>query len=133
MVTMYQYRQSTTRLAAILVVDAVIGLCMWFTPIGKVFDVVLALALLGLIVGYFTQRISVEGSTVALTTGILSQKTTEIPLGKINAVTVKRGMFGRIFGYGTLTILTGNDTSGIKFVGLDRPDEVKRRLKQLQS
>jgi uncharacterized membrane protein YdbT with pleckstrin-like domain len=99
-VTMQQYRQSTTRLAAILTIDAVIGLCVWFTPIGKVFDVVLAFALLGLIVGYFTQRISAEGSTVALTTGILTQKTTEIPLGKINTVTVKRGIFGRILGYG---------------------------------
>ncbi len=131
--TYYQYRQSVGRLGGIIVIDALIGLCLWFTPIGKILDVVLALALLGLIVGYFTQSITIEDNMVTLTKGIISQKTTEIPLNKINSVTIQRGLFGHMFDFGTLIIATGNDTTGIKFVGLDRPNIVKRRLKNSQS
>lgn len=131
--TYYQYRQSIGRLVGIIIIDALIGLFLWFTPIGKILDVVLGIALLGLIVGYFTQSITIEDNMVTLTKGILSQKTTEIPLDKINSVTIRRGLFGHMFDFGTLIISTGNDTSGIKFVGLDRPNIVKRRLKNTRS
>lgn len=125
----HEYRQSKTRLIALLVIESLIALYLWFTLLGRYLDVLILVALIALVLSYFFQHITIDTNTVTLTTGLLAQNTTEIPLTKINTVMVKRGLFGRAFNYGNLVIFTGNDSSGIKFRGLDRPDEVKRLLK----
>lgn len=125
----HEYRQSKSRLIALLVFDALIALCLLPTLLGRYIDVLILAALIALVLTYFFQHITIDPSTVTLTTGLFAQNSTEIPLAKINTVVVKRGIFGRALNYGNLVIFTGNDKSGIKFRGLDRPDEVKRLLK----
>jgi hypothetical protein len=46
----------------------------------------------------------------------------------VNNVEVNISLSGRLFGYGKITILTGNDREGIEFNGINRPKELRRLI-----
>lgn len=126
---MHKYRQSSNRLIGFLVIELILGLLFARVPIHVIstpFFILLALYQIG---SYLTETITVNKDEVLLKTGLLSQKTMEVPLQKINSVAIHRGILARILNYGTIAIFTGNDVSGIKFRGIDDPEGLKRRLK----
>jgi uncharacterized membrane protein YdbT with pleckstrin-like domain len=126
----FEYRQSKKRLMVAIGINVLLGLFLWRgVALGLYLIWLPALFVLLSLISYFYQHITIDGDAITLTAGLFAQSTTEIPLDKINAVTVRRGLLGQALGYGNLVIFTGNDKSGIKFAGLDQPDEVKRLLK----
>ena len=64
-----------------------------------------------------TQRFYVEE-------GILSKSQREIPLNKINDLTMRQSILQRIFGSGNIILLTGNDV-GIALKDIDNPEQFK--------
>jgi len=52
-----------------------------------------------------TTEMAVTNKRVIIKTGLISRKTLEMALGKIETVAVDQGIMGRIFGFGTITVV----------------------------
>lgn len=97
-------------------------------------DIVLTFLLIGLllipihILAYISNKFMITKNSVILKRGILSSDTVEIPFTKINSITIKQGPLGKMFGYGDILIMTGNDVSGIPFKGIANPEQVKAKI-----
>ena len=79
---------------------------------------------------HYNLEFAVTSKRVIFKKGIISRKTEEHLLDKIETVTVNQGIFGRIFGYGTV-VVTGTGTSSTKLKDLDNPLKVKRSIEEL--
>ena len=64
--------------------------------------------------------------------GIIGRKTNEIKLTSIETVEVDQGVFGRIFGYGSVKI-TGRGISDLVFRNVDNPLTVKRNIESIHN
>lgn len=62
--------------------------------------------------------------------GLISKSKNEIPLNKINDVSLRQGIIQRFCGTGTVLILTGNDTPTL-ISGIDKPDFFREKLSAL--
>jgi uncharacterized membrane protein YdbT with pleckstrin-like domain len=74
----------------------------------------------------------VTNKRVILKTGIISRKTEEMKLTSIETVELDQGLWGRIFGFGTLKV-TGRGISDLVFKGIDDPMAVKRQIESISS
>jgi uncharacterized membrane protein YdbT with pleckstrin-like domain len=65
-------------------------------------------------------------------TGLFSRKTLEMNLNKIETVNVDQSIFGRLLGYGTITII---GTGGTKesFPDIDNATEFRKRFQEVSS
>lgn len=96
-----------------------------------IFDAMLSIFFIGFVTGilhlieYLSGSLTVGDKYVKVKTGFLSNDEKEIPYTKINSVSVKQDIIGKILNYGSVIIYTGNDVSGIAFSNLDNPSEVK--------
>ncbi|MDP3702552.1 MAG: PH domain-containing protein [Hylemonella sp.] len=79
----------------------------------------------------FTEQ-GVTNKRVILKTGIISRKTEEMKLTSIETVELDQGLWGRIFGFGTLKV-TGRGISDLVFKGIDDPMAVKRQIESISS
>ena len=77
-----------------------------------------------------SEKLTIGEKHLKLKTGILSNNEVEVPYAKINTISVKQGLFGKMLNFGAIVIYTGNDTSGIVFNQLDNPSEIKREIQQ---
>jgi uncharacterized membrane protein YdbT with pleckstrin-like domain len=59
--------------------------------------------------------------------GLFSKYSTEIPLNKVNDVSLKQSFFQRVVGSGTVTVYTGNDLS-TSFENISRPDQFRNAI-----
>lgn len=71
-----------------------------------------------------TKHYVVTSNRVYVEHGILAKMKKEIPLAKINDVTVTQGILQRMFGSGNIVILTGNDNPLI-IKDIDKPEDFK--------
>lgn len=100
-------------------------------------DLMLMCVLIGFITmpihlfGYFNQSLTLAEKSLILKTGILSSHVNDIRYSKINSIVVSQGILGSIFGYGTITIFTGNDVNGIQFMNVDNPGRLKAEIDNL--
>lgn len=60
--------------------------------------------------------------------GILSKRVLDSSLGRINDVETKQSMFGRMFDYGDVYILTGSSQSINDLLGIDQPFQFKQAM-----
>lgn len=74
----------------------------------------------------------VTNKRVILKRGIISRKTEEMKLASIETVEIDQGIFGRIFGFGTVKI-TGRGISDLVFKGIDDPMSVKRQIESVSN
>ncbi len=58
----------------------------------------------------------VTNKRVILKTGVVMRRVTELVLVKCEAVQVRQGLLGRIFGYGTITVTTGGAVNCYHYV-----------------
>jgi uncharacterized membrane protein YdbT with pleckstrin-like domain len=65
--------------------------------------------------------------------GILSKRSLDSSLGNINDVEMKQSMFGRMFDFGDINILTASDMSVNDLHGIDQPFHFKRALLQAKA
>lgn len=62
--------------------------------------------------------------------GVITKRTLDSSLGKVNDVELRQSMFGRMFDYGDINILTGSYQAVNDLHGIDKPYEFKKALMQ---
>ena len=65
---------------------------------------------------------------VVLEEGILSRRSMDASLGKINNVEHRQTLWGRILGFGEVEIDTASETGATRFLGISRPLDFKREI-----
>ena len=79
----------------------------------------------------FTE-LGVTNKRVVLKKGIISRKTEEMKLTSIETVEINQGIWGRIFGFGTVKV-TGRGISDVVFERIDDPMAVKRQIESVSN
>jgi uncharacterized membrane protein YdbT with pleckstrin-like domain len=112
----------------------------WFAWVPMVLLVILGLVTFGItwifaLYEYLRLKFLEQGVTnkrVILKKGIVSRKTDEMKIKSIETVEIDQGIFGRIFGFGTVRV-TGRGISDVVFAGIDDPMEVKRQIESVSN
>jgi len=66
---------------------------------------------------------------VIFKTGIVSIKTSEIKIDKIESIQIEQTFWGRIFGYGNICF-SGTGTAKVEFFNVDNPWQIKPRIEE---
>ena len=74
----------------------------------------------------------ITNKRVIIKTGIFSRKTFEMNLNKIESVNVDQSIFGRMFGYGTITII-GTGGTRESFPSIGDAVEFRKRFQEVSS
>lgn len=86
----------------------------------------LGIMVLNMVVRLRTTRYEVHGWGVAVASGWLGRSRVECRYEKVTDVSVTQGVWGRIFGFGTIRINTaGGAEAPVNFAGVRAPDQVK--------
>ena len=64
--------------------------------------------------------------------GLISRRTQEVSLNKIEEITLRQSVSGRVFGYGQLT-LRGTGVGVIELPNLDRPIDVRKIIENAKA
>ncbi len=84
-----------------------------------------ALILLNHLVVLWTTEIAVTTYRFVFKKGFISRSTQEVSLNKIEEIVLEQSVWGRVFGYGKLTI-RGTGVGVIELPNVDNPIEVRR-------
>jgi uncharacterized membrane protein YdbT with pleckstrin-like domain len=76
-----------------------------------------------------TDEFVITNKRVIVKTGLISRKTLEMNLSKIESVNVDQSVFGRIFGYGTIGIIGTGGTREV-FSMIANPMEFRKRFQE---
>ena len=106
-----------------MIVWIVVGLATSAMLIGIPF---LIMGIYGVIAYYYTE-FAVTNKTVLAKSGIISRKTDELQLKKIEGCDVKQGIFGRMLGYGDI-VVSGTGSQQVVFWNIDNPLAVKKQI-----
>ena len=79
----------------------------------------------------FTEQ-GVTNKRVILKTGIIGRKTEEMKLSSIETVEIDQGVWGRLFGFGTVKV-TGRGISDVVYKGMADPMAVKRQIESVSN
>ena len=105
-------KEADTKTGAIVgCIPFVVGLAIWFVRWIRV----------------NTSEFAVTSKRVVIKLGVMRRKTLELLLRQVEAIEVEQGFMGRIFGYGTITLV---GTGGTKepFHGIAHPLEFRRQV-----
>ncbi|HEY0262124.1 MAG TPA: PH domain-containing protein [Chitinophagales bacterium] len=72
----------------------------------------------------------ITNKRVVIKQGLISRKTFEMNLSKIESVNVDQSLFGRLFGYGSITII-GTGGTRETFNDIYKPIEFRRHFQEL--
>lgn len=77
-----------------------------------------------------TSEFAITNKRIIIKVGLISRRTIEMNLQKIESVNVNQGIFGRMFGYGTVTVI---GTGGTKeaFHAITNPMEFRKQFQHL--
>jgi uncharacterized membrane protein YdbT with pleckstrin-like domain len=78
----------------------------------------------------YTDEFAITNKRVIIKTGLVSRKTVELNLSKIESVNVDQTIMGRIFGFGTITII-GIGGTREPFVNIRKPLEFRKKFQEL--
>jgi uncharacterized membrane protein YdbT with pleckstrin-like domain len=78
----------------------------------------------------YTDEFAITNKRVIIKTGLISRKTVELNLSKIESVNVDQTIMGRIFGFGTITII-GIGGTREAFVNIRKPLEFRKKFQEL--
>ena len=76
-----------------------------------------------------TSEFAVTSRRVIIKVGLISRRTVELKLEKIESVGVDQTIFGRIFGYGTI-VLKGTGGTNEPFRGIARPLDFRKAVNE---
>lgn len=104
-----------------------------FQPINETPFVILAFVLflgsfvwfVGRLINKWTTEQVITNKKVFIKQGLIRRNTKEIPKNKVETLSVKQGILGRILGYGELEF-TGTGITGFRFDYVSNPTKVKR-------
>lgn len=113
----------------VLIVGAVI------TVICFIINVVLGLLWLIIfyrawIISYCTTHLCLTNKRVYGVTGLIKRTELDMPLDKVNTITISKGLFGSILGYGNVSIKSFGD--GWTFMRIKNAQEIKKLFYELQ-
>ena len=111
--------------------SAWLPMAMWIVLAIPTLGLTLILALYEYLRLKFTEQ-GVTNKRVILKRGIISRKTEEMKLTSIETVEIDQGIFGRIFGFGTVKI-TGRGISDFMFKRINDPIAVKRQIESVSN
>ena len=78
-------------------------------------------------VSFFTTEFGLTDRRVIAKTGALRRESIEILLGKVESISVKQPIVGRLLGYGTIVVV-GTGGTKQKFPNIADPMELRRRV-----
>lgn len=78
----------------------------------------------------YTDEFAVTNRRVIVKTGLISRRTLEMNLNKIESVNVDQSIFGRILGYGTITII-GTGGTRESFPDISNPLKFRKKFQEL--
>ena len=88
--------------------------------------------LIGHLIMLWTTEIVVTSFRFVYKTGLISRKTQEVSLNKIEEITLTQSVWGRLFGYGQL-ILRGTGVGIIELPNLDDPIHVRKIIENAKA
>ncbi|MCL2194725.1 MAG: PH domain-containing protein [Oscillospiraceae bacterium] len=95
--------------------------------LGLIFIPLMTLRTINLL--FFT-RLGFTNRRVLGKTGIFRRRVVDCPLNQVRKIAVSKGVLGRVFGYGTVTISTANER--VKFKYITNPEVFRDKLAQAQ-
>lgn len=98
-----------------------------FICVGAPFVALALLAMLRLVIVYFTHEFVLTNKRIVIKTGLLSRNTFEVLLTKVEGIGVSQPLFGRIFGYGSI-VITGTGGAKQIFRGMKKPVEFRELI-----
>lgn len=78
----------------------------------------------------YSDEFAITNRRIIVKTGLISRKTFEMNLSKIESVNVDQGILGRILGYGTIRIVGSGGTKEI-FPDIKKPLEFRKKFQEL--
>ena len=128
-------------LAGTIVVWILAALSVVYIPYTFDFDVGGILALILLVVSlvplftalyrishWWREQYVVTSYRIIQVEGLMNRRTFDSALEKVNDVVTSQSLFGRLFNYGTINIVTGSDAAINEIIGVSNPFEFKRVL-----
>lgn len=82
------------------------------------------------LIDLYTDQFAITNKRVVIKTGLISRKTVELNLSKIESVNVDQTVMGRIFGFGSITII-GIGGTREAFVNIRKPLEFRKKFQEL--
>ena len=82
------------------------------------------------LISYFTTSLCITNKRVYGATGLIKRSELDMPIDKINAITISKGLLGSILGYGNVSIKSYGD--GWTFMRVKNAQELKRIVYELQ-
>ncbi len=101
----------------------------WFVASGFVLGTFI---MLNHLIILWTTEIAVTTYRFVYKTGLISRNTQEVSLNKIEEITLRQSVWGRIFGYGRL-VLRGTGVGVIELPNIDDPIDVRRAIEQAKA
>jgi uncharacterized membrane protein YdbT with pleckstrin-like domain len=83
------------------------------------------------IIDWFTSEFAVTNKRIMIKVGLISRRTLEMNLAKVESVNVDQSILGRILGYGNITII-GTGGTREPFYRISRPLDFRKAVQQLQ-
>ncbi len=108
---------------------AVLGLAAFALSWIAASVVLLVALILGLncYIRFITSEFAVTDRRVLIKTGLVRRHTLELLLGRVETVGVDQGIFGRIWDYGTITVIGTGGTREL-FPGIAKPLEFRKAV-----
>lgn len=100
------------------------GWRLWLTPL---FPLVGAVDLWQAVATRRSMIFNVTNKHICIQTGIVSQAQIEMPINRINDISIEQSLCGRVFDYGTV-IIEGNNRHCIRLEWLGAPNRLRRLL-----
>jgi uncharacterized membrane protein YdbT with pleckstrin-like domain len=82
------------------------------------------------IINKYTDEFAITNKRIIVKTGLISRRTLEMNLSKIESVNVDQGILGRILGYGTIRIIGTGGTKEV-FPKINEPLQFRRKFQEL--
>ena len=82
------------------------------------------------LIDWFTNEFAITNKRVIVKTGLIKRETLETNLSKIESINVDQSILGRIFGYGTITIIGTGGTRN-SFYKIRQPLEFRKKFQEL--
>lgn len=78
----------------------------------------------------YTDEFAITNKRVIIKTGLISRKTFEMNHSKIESVNVDQSIFGRMLGFGTITIVGSGGTKEV-FPKINHPLEFRKKFQEM--
>lgn len=85
---------------------------------------------IGPLIDIWTDEFVITNKRIIMKSGLISRRTLEMNLSKIESVNVEQGILGRILGFGTIWII-GTGGTREAFPKIKRPLEFRRKFQEL--